>query len=85
MINQRLFCPQCGTKLQADFRFCPSCGEKFPAPLSVSITPHVFMRFSACVVSELSFDCIGSAHRIANTQYFSIGGIPDSGIVSEKL
>ncbi|CAL8383157.1 unnamed protein product [Arctogadus glacialis] len=26
------FCPQCGTKLQADFRFCPSCGEKFPAP-----------------------------------------------------
>ncbi|CAL8243242.1 unnamed protein product [Lota lota] len=24
------FCPQCGTKLQADFRFCPSCGEKLP-------------------------------------------------------
>uniref|UniRef100_A0A3Q2QK17 VRK serine/threonine kinase 3 n=1 Tax=Fundulus heteroclitus TaxID=8078 RepID=A0A3Q2QK17_FUNHE len=24
------FCPQCGTKLQPDFKFCPSCGEKLP-------------------------------------------------------
>ncbi|XP_019954404.2 serine/threonine-protein kinase VRK3 isoform X2 [Paralichthys olivaceus] len=26
------FCPQCGTKLQSDFKFCPSCGEKLPCP-----------------------------------------------------
>lgn len=26
------FCPQCGTKLQPDFKFCPSCGEKLPCP-----------------------------------------------------
>uniref|UniRef100_A0A8C6LEY7 VRK serine/threonine kinase 3 n=1 Tax=Nothobranchius furzeri TaxID=105023 RepID=A0A8C6LEY7_NOTFU len=24
------FCPQCGTKLQPDFKFCPSCGIKLP-------------------------------------------------------
>lgn len=24
------FCPQCGTKLQPDFKFCPSCGERLP-------------------------------------------------------
>ncbi|KAM4744463.1 serine/threonine-protein kinase VRK3 [Anableps anableps] len=24
------FCPQCGTKLQPEFKFCPSCGEKLP-------------------------------------------------------
>ncbi|XP_055010511.1 inactive serine/threonine-protein kinase VRK3 isoform X2 [Boleophthalmus pectinirostris] len=26
------FCPQCGTKLQPDFKFCPTCGEKLPCP-----------------------------------------------------
>lgn len=26
------FCPQCGTKLQPDFKFCPSCGERLPCP-----------------------------------------------------
>ncbi|XP_055085591.1 inactive serine/threonine-protein kinase VRK3 isoform X2 [Periophthalmus magnuspinnatus] len=26
------FCPQCGTKLQPDFKFCPACGEKLTCP-----------------------------------------------------
>uniref|UniRef100_A0A6D2XRL8 VRK serine/threonine kinase 3 n=1 Tax=Takifugu rubripes TaxID=31033 RepID=A0A6D2XRL8_TAKRU len=26
------FCPQCGSKLQPDFKFCPSCGERLPCP-----------------------------------------------------
>ncbi|XP_068433762.1 serine/threonine-protein kinase VRK3 isoform X2 [Clinocottus analis] len=39
------FCPQCGTKLQADFKFCPSCGEKLPCPVDesdpLSLTPSL--------------------------------------------
>nr|XP_040017182.1 inactive serine/threonine-protein kinase VRK3 [Gasterosteus aculeatus aculeatus] len=39
------FCPQCGTKLQADFKFCPLCGEKLPCPVgesgSVSLMPSL--------------------------------------------
>ncbi|XP_073715006.1 serine/threonine-protein kinase VRK3 isoform X2 [Misgurnus anguillicaudatus] len=27
MVN---FCPQCGSKLQPDFKFCPSCGDRLP-------------------------------------------------------
>ncbi|XP_071344435.1 serine/threonine-protein kinase VRK3 isoform X2 [Trachinotus anak] len=30
------FCPQCGTKLQPDFKFCPSCGEKLPSAVDES-------------------------------------------------
>ncbi|XP_037342582.2 inactive serine/threonine-protein kinase VRK3 [Pungitius pungitius] len=33
------FCPQCGTKLQPDFKFCPGCGEKLPCPVDESVSP----------------------------------------------
>ncbi|XP_056268817.1 inactive serine/threonine-protein kinase VRK3 isoform X1 [Pseudoliparis swirei] len=39
------FCPQCGKKLQPDFKFCPCCGEKLPSPVDesdlVNLTPSL--------------------------------------------
>lgn len=52
------FCPQCGKKLQPEFRFCPSCGEKLSSP-SVTETSVPALRTS-CEATE-SQACITSA------------------------
>uniref|UniRef100_A0A8C3AXR9 Zinc-ribbon domain-containing protein n=1 Tax=Cyclopterus lumpus TaxID=8103 RepID=A0A8C3AXR9_CYCLU len=56
------FCPQCGTKLQPDFKFCPSCGEKLPSHVDksdqVSLRPSLSLsppkRDEAVVKSSLA-------------------------------
>lgn len=43
------FCPQCGTKLQPDFKFCPSCGERLPCqddkPAAAGVTTALGLSF----------------------------------------
>ncbi|XP_034419404.1 LOW QUALITY PROTEIN: inactive serine/threonine-protein kinase VRK3 [Cyclopterus lumpus] len=60
------FCPQCGTKLQPDFKFCPSCGEKLPSHVDksdqVSLRPSLSLsppkRDEAVVKSSLASSLI---------------------------
>ncbi|XP_054469451.1 inactive serine/threonine-protein kinase VRK3 [Anoplopoma fimbria] len=72
------FCPQCGTKLQPDFKFCPSCGEKLPCPVDEfgpSLTPSLSLspprRDEAVVKSRLAsssiWDPTGSKVHACNT------------------
>ncbi|XP_028257689.1 serine/threonine-protein kinase VRK3 isoform X2 [Parambassis ranga] len=70
------FCPQCGTKLQPDFKFCPSCGEKLPcpteesAPLSLSLSTRDEAAASvvkASLASSTSSELSGAHSTVTST------------------
>lgn len=64
------FCPQCGSKLQPDFKFCPSCGDRLPCPDDKPVAAGVTTAFGLFspekderAAAQTSWD-LGPVHRL---------------------